>query len=43
MRITSTYINKNGQPEERSEIIKDVRVWREYRKRRYALEAETLK
>jgi hypothetical protein len=43
MRITRTYINKNGQPEERSEIIKDVRVWREYRKRRYALEAETLK
>jgi hypothetical protein len=43
MRITRTFTNKLGQTEERTEIIKDVRVWREYQKRRYAVEAANMK
>jgi hypothetical protein len=42
MRITRTYMTKHG-PEERTEVIQDIRVWREYQKRRYALDAEKLK
>lgn len=43
MRITRTVINKFGETEEQTEIVKDVRVWREYQRRRYALEAASMK
>lgn len=43
MRITRTFTNKFGQVEERTEIVKDPRVWREYQKRRYAVEAANMK
>ena len=43
MRITRTFVNKFGDVEEISEIVKDVRVWREYQKRRHALDAEKMK
>lgn len=43
MRITRTFTNKFGQTEEQTEIVQDVRVWREYQKRRYAIEAASMK
>lgn len=43
MRIIRTKINKYGEQEDTSEIVKDPRVWREYQKRRHAIGAEGLK
>jgi hypothetical protein len=43
MRITRRLRNKFGEVEEISEVVKDVRVWREYQKRRHALDAESMK
>ncbi|RDW82633.1 hypothetical protein BP6252_03745 [Coleophoma cylindrospora] len=42
MRITRKIKNKFGQVEDVVEIVKDVRVWKEYQKRRNALAAEKL-
>lgn len=42
MKITRRVKTKFGQIEEVSEIVKDVRVWREYQKRRHALVAEAM-
>lgn len=43
MRITRRVKNKFGQVEEISEIVRDHRVWREYLKRRHAIDAESKK
>lgn len=43
MKITRTYNNKFGEPTVKEETIKDVRVWREYQKRRHAIDAESMK
>jgi transcription initiation factor TFIID subunit 1 len=43
MRITRTIRNKFGDEEETAEIVKDPRVWREYQKRRHAIDAEHMK
>jgi hypothetical protein len=43
MRITRKFRNKFGKIEETTEIVKDVRVWREYQKRRHAIDAEKTK
>ncbi|KAI9744392.1 MAG: hypothetical protein M1818_001921 [Claussenomyces sp. TS43310] len=40
MRIVRRVRNKNGQYEEVAEIVRDQRVWREYLKRRHAIDAE---
>ncbi|RDL33286.1 Uncharacterized protein BP5553_08725 [Venustampulla echinocandica] len=41
MRITRTVRNSIGQSEEVTEVVKDVRVWREYQKRRHAIDSHT--
>ena len=43
MRITRQLRNKYGQVDSVTEIIKDPRVWREYMKRRRAIDSEKLK
>ena len=43
MRIIRRVRNKLGNTEEVTETVRDHRVWREYLKRRHALESETLK
>ena len=43
MRITRQIRNKYGQVDSVTEIIKDPRVWREYMKRRRAIDSEKLK
>ena len=43
MRITRQVKNKFGGVDEVIEIVKDPRVWREYQKRRVALDTESLK
>lgn len=40
MKIIRRVKNKNGQIEEVSEVVRDQRVWREYLKRRHAIDAE---
>jgi transcription initiation factor TFIID subunit 1 len=42
MRIIRTYKSKFNTVEEKSELVKDPRVWREYQKRRAALDAEAV-
>ncbi|KAL3425339.1 transcription initiation factor TFIID subunit 1 [Phlyctema vagabunda] len=42
MKITRTLRNKFGVEETVVEVVKDVRVWREYHKRRIALVADTM-
>ena len=43
MRITRQVKNKFGGLDEVIEIVKDPRVWREYQKRRHALDTESMK
>lgn len=43
MRIVRRVKNRFGQVEEIPEVVRDHRVWREYLKRRHALDAENLK
>lgn len=43
MRITREYKNRYGEIEKVQEVIKDHRVWREYQRRRHALDSERLK
>lgn len=42
MRITRTTVNKYGERETSSEIVTDARIWREYQKRRHAIDAESM-
>ncbi|TAQ88104.1 hypothetical protein B7494_g3568 [Chlorociboria aeruginascens] len=42
MKIIRRHKNKFGQVEEITEIVKDPRVWREYQKRRHAIDAEAM-
>lgn len=42
MRITRTVINEQGKEEESVELVKDARIWREYQKRRHAIDAESM-
>jgi transcription initiation factor TFIID subunit 1 len=42
MRITRTTVNRYGEEETTSEIVTDARIWREYQKRRHAIDAESM-